>query len=249
MHFMYVDESGDPGIHKFGSPYFILSGLIFTENDWTKYLDRLKIFRQSLKSRFGLLIREEIHASELIRIQKIEAYKKIKKPVRIEILNEYCTQIPIIFDNAKVINICLEKAQFKSGEQIQLTAWSRLAQRFDTYLKKTGNDFGIIISDDTDGQKVISQLRKMRVYNPVPSHYNTGFYNAPIDNILEDLFQRDSKHSFFIQTVDVIAHLLYRHQVPKGSLKKYGLERAFLNLSPILLTEASTADPLGIVRK
>ncbi|WP_152605106.1 DUF3800 domain-containing protein [Phaeodactylibacter xiamenensis] len=29
MHFMYVDESGDPGLHKYGSPYYILSGLVF----------------------------------------------------------------------------------------------------------------------------------------------------------------------------------------------------------------------------
>jgi len=36
MHLMYVDESGDPGIHKYGSPHFILSGLILSQEDWTK---------------------------------------------------------------------------------------------------------------------------------------------------------------------------------------------------------------------
>ncbi|MCC6280326.1 MAG: DUF3800 domain-containing protein, partial [Saprospiraceae bacterium] len=28
MHFIYVDESGDPGIHQYGSPFYILSGLV-----------------------------------------------------------------------------------------------------------------------------------------------------------------------------------------------------------------------------
>lgn len=248
MHILYVDESGDPGIHQFGSPFFILSGLVIAQDDWTKYLNRLKTFRQSIKNRFGLLIREEIHAAELIRINKLKAYQKIKKTDRIQILKEYCQQIPIIFDNAKVINICLDKSLYTSPEDIQLTAWHRLIQRYDTYLKKSTNDKGIIISDDTDGHKIIRQLRKMRVYNPTPSHYGAP-RNVPTDNIIEDLFQRNSNQSYFIQSVDVIAHCLYRQEFPKGSLKKYGLERIFESLEPILLKEASKEDKLGIVRK
>lgn len=111
MHTLYVDESGDPGIHSFGSPFFILSGLVIAQDDWAKYLNRLKTFRQSIKSRFGLLIRDEIHAAELIRINKLKVYQKIKKADRIQILKEYCQ--------------------------------------------------GIFVSDDTDGHKIIRQLRKM----------------------------------------------------------------------------------------
>jgi hypothetical protein len=248
MHIMYVDESGDPGIHKYGSPYFILSGLVVSQDEWQKYLERLKLFRKSLKTRFGLLLKEEIHASELIRIKKNQAYKKIRKTERINILKDYCRQIPIIFNTAKLINICLEKKDYSTSEEVQLTAWNRLIQRFDTYLKKVVNDKGIIISDDTDGYKIMSLLRKMRVYNPVPSHFG-AFYNSPTDSIIEDIFQRSSHHSYFIQTIDVVAHLLYRKEYPKGSLKKYGLEKMFENLEPILLKEASKGDSLGIVRK
>lgn len=248
MHFMYVDESGDPGLHKYGSPYFILSGLLFPEEDWQKYLQRLKDLRKSFKERYGLYVREEIHAAELIRIKKIDAYRKIRKTERIKMLKAYCEQLPILFDNAKIINVCLKKSDFGDAEKVQLTAWNRLAQRYDTYLKKTAKDRGIIISDDTDGTKIVQLLRKMRVYNPIPSHYE-GFYNAPTDNILEDLFQRSSHHSYFIQSVDVVAHLLYRHECPKGSLKKFGLEKLFPKLEPILLKEAARNDPMGIVRK
>jgi hypothetical protein len=245
---MYVDESGDPGLHKYGSPYFILSGLIFPEEDWQKYLLRLKDLRKSFKNRYGLYVREEIHAAELIRIKKIDSYKKIRKTDRIKILREYCHQLPIVFDNAKVINICLKKSDYETTEKIQETAWNRLAQRYDTFLKKSAKDKGIIISDDTDGIRIIRLLRKMRVYNPIPSQFE-GYYNAPTDNILEDLFQRSSHHSYFIQSVDVIAHLLYRQEYPKGSLKKFGLEKLFSKLEPILLKEAARNDPLGIVRK
>lgn len=248
MHILYVDESGDPGIHRYGSPFYILTGLIVPQDEWSKYLDRLKTFRKSVKDSYGLLLREEIHAAELIRINKIEAYRKIRKDDRIKILKSYCHQIPVIFDTAKVINVCLRKSDFVSPEEVQQTAWNRLIQRFDTFLKKNAKDKGMIISDDTDGHKVMKLMRKMRVYNPVPSHFGAP-YNAPTDNILEDLLQRNSQHSYFIQTADVIAHLLYRKEHPKGSLKKYGLEYLFDALEPVLLKEAARGDGLGIVRK
>jgi hypothetical protein len=90
----------------------------------------------------------------------------------------------------------------------------------------------------------------MRIYNPVKSHFNTsGYYNAVTDNIVEDLFQRKSDDSLFIQTVDVITHCLYRQEIAKGSLKKYGVERYFSLLEPILLKEAAKMDAMGIVRK
>ena len=248
MYIMYVDESGDPGTHEYSSPHFILSGLIVAQNDWDKYLNRLKAFRKSLKTTYGLNQREEIHASELLRIDKIEAYKSIKKAERLNIIRDYCTQIPIIFDTATVINVCL-KVQEHEDKDIFNLAWGRLLQRYDTFLKKDANDKGIIVADDTDNSKLMALQRKMRIYNPTPSHYNEGYYNSPIDNIIEDTFLRASHHSYFIQTVDMIAHTLYRKEYPKGSYKKYGLEYQFDKIEPILLKKASKTDPLGIVRK
>ena len=246
---MYVDESGDPGIHQHSSPHYILSGLIVSQDDWQKYLHRLKLFRKSVKVTYNLNQRTEIHASELIRISKIKEYRSIRKSDRIDILRDYCAQIPIIFDSAKVINICLKKSDFPFDADIQTIAWRRLIERFDTFLKRDVTDLGIIIADDTDGNKIMTLLRKMRVYNPILSHYTKEPRNVPTDSIIEDIFQRGSHHSYFIQTVDVIAHILYRKEFPKGSLKKFGLEKLFDRLEPVLRKEASKNDPLGIVRK
>lgn len=244
---MYVDESGDPGNSGFSTDHFILSGLIVFQDDWDNYLSRLKTFRKNIKSQYNLNQRTEIHSAELIRPNKIQEYKLIHKTNRINILRDYCTQIPIIFDNAKVINICIKKSEHIGIDIFEL-AWSRLLQRFDTYLKKTANDKGIIIADDTDSRKLMSLHRKMRIFNPIPSHFE-GSYNSPIDNILEDVFSRSSHHSYFIQTVDVIVHTLYRREYPKGSLKKFSIEYQFQKIQPILLKEASKNDDLGIVRK
>lgn len=247
MYLMYVDESGDPGPNPY-SKHFILSGLIVNQDEWSKYLGRLKAFRKHIKAAYDLNQRTEIHSAELIRVNKLQEYKNIHKKERIKILLEYSIQLPLIFDTAKVINVCLNKDEFPTVNNIQVLAWNRLLTRYDTYLKKEAKDKGVVISDDTDAKTIMDLLRKLRIYNPVPSHY-TGTYNAPTDSILEDVFSRASHQSYFIQSVDVIAHLLYRKEYPKGSLKKHGIEKYFGNIEPILLKEAAKADPLGVVRK
>lgn len=248
MHFIYIDESGDPGNNPY-SKHFILSGLVVSIDDWDDCLRKLKILRKTIKKTYGLNQRTEIHSAELIRIGKIEDYKKIRKSIRLEILKYYCQQIPTIFNKSKVINVCLDKTQFGEKSVFEI-AWSRLIQRFDNHLKKDCKSKGII-ADDTQSRVLMQLLRKMKVYNPIPSRYNDNhqsYYNAPTDSIIEDIFSRDSTHSYFIQSVDVIAHLLYRKEYPKGSLKKYQIEKQFDYLEPILLKKANKNDPQGIVR-
>lgn len=102
MYLLYVDESGDSGAGKYNSPHFILSGLIIHQDNWLPILEKLKTFRKALKKQYGLNQRVEIHASELIRINKLKAYTKIRKADRINIIKDYCAQIPLIFEHVKL---------------------------------------------------------------------------------------------------------------------------------------------------
>lgn len=179
---MYVDESGDPGNSQYSSQHFILSGLIIHQDDWKSNLEQLKILRGHLKETYNLNRRTEIHASEIFRVQKIEEYKRIRKSNRIKLLKEYIYQIPVIFNNAKILNICIDKQQHQDKDIFNL-AWKRLIQRYETYLKNM-KDKGIIIADDTDSKKLMALQRQMRVYNPLPSSYNYGYYNAVLEPIL-----------------------------------------------------------------
>jgi len=252
MYIMYVDESGDPG--EFTNPktgnsqHYILSGLIVSADDWNNCLDRMKIFRRMLKDNLGLPVRVEIHASELIRINKIDAYRKIRKINRLKILELFTREIPNIFNLSKVINVCFDKVKLTGYKSFKEAAWARLIQRYDNYLKKSGSAKGIVIADGIEDNEVRALLRKMRVYNPIPSKFG-GHYNSPTNHIVEDLFHRDSAHSYFVQAADAIAHTLYRCEYPKGSLKKYNVDQLFYNLEPLLLKEASEGDKMGIVRK
>ncbi len=70
-------------------------------------------------------------------------------------------------------------------------------------------------------------------------------------HLIEDVLFRDSAHSYLIQLVDCIAFaLLKRETAPTPQVKKYNLHKAFdMHLSGVCLTQASSGDPLGIVRK
>jgi len=46
--------------------------------------------------------------------------------------------------------------------------------------------------------------------------------------------QQCSKSSYFIQTVDVIAFLLYKKMYPKGAAKKYNLDVLFDRFSSLV---------------
>lgn len=104
------------------------------------------------------------------------------------------------------------------------------------------------MADGLEDMEVRGLLRKMRVYNPIPSKFG-GYRDIPAQNVIEDIFNRDSRHSYFIQAVDTIAHLLYRREYPKGSLKKHGVDLWFELLEPLLVKQAAQLDPFGIVRK
>ncbi|MGL4612083.1 MAG: DUF3800 domain-containing protein [Trueperaceae bacterium] len=124
---------------------------------------------------------------------------------------------------------------------------SRLAQRFQTYLQKSCNaSLGMIFADETNEVKIRRLIRKMRVYNPVPSYFG-GHRSMPITNSVEDPVMRSSDHSYFVQIADLTSHALYRKLYPKGSYRQYNVDKLFELLNSILLIEASKSDPQGIV--
>ncbi len=247
MYIMYVDESGDPGNAPLSSPHYILSGLIIHQNDWKHSLDRLKILRQNMEPLFGLKPRTEFHTSEIFRTS-LPSYKAIKKNMRINMMKFYINEVPNLFPNGKILNICFKKSEHPNTVNFQELAWNRFLNRYDIYLNRM-NDVGIIICDESNETQLRNQLRKSRIYNPVPSQFGPIPYNSPVQNIIEDITHRKSTLSYFIQTCDLIAHSLYRREFPKGSLKKHNVEKIFDALEPNLLKAASKSDPLGIVRK
>lgn len=220
MYLLYVDESGDPGTKEGASQHYILTALLIHHNEWAQSLDRLKQFRKKLKVLYGLDLHTEIHATDLIRIKKQATYKMITKKERMQILASYADRLPEIFPASSVITIHLDKSVFCSYKNINEAAWQKLLYRYHEYLIQK-QERGMVIADEGNETTLKYLLRNYRKENA-------------LQYIIEDFSHRSSKSSYFIQTVDVMAFLLYKKKYPKGSAKKYNLDILFDRFSSML---------------
>lgn len=254
MYLMYVDESGDCGLVNSPSRYFVLTGLVVHELRWRTYLDQLITFRRQIKDQFGLRLREEIHASEMIN--KPGDLVRIKRYDRLAILRQFADELATMSD-LNLINIVVDKQGKPATYDVFTKAWQALIQRFENTIDRHNfpgpanpAEGGMVFPDHTDDKKLTQLLRQMRRYNPVPNQaaYGSGYRNLVLTKIVEDPNFRDSGHSYYIQAADVAAYLLYQHLSPNSYMKRKAGYNYFFRLDPILCKVVSSKDPQGIVR-
>ncbi len=251
---MYVDESGDCGLNNSPTRYFILCGLVIHELRWQPIIEELIVFRKSLKTSFGLKLREEIHAAELINHPGPLA--RIPKHHRLEILRRFADKLASIPD-ASLIAVVIDKQGKSPTYDVFQNAWSALIQRFENTLShrnfpgpKNPDDRGLLICDRTDDKKLVRLVRRMRSYNPIQNQpqFGSGYRDLKIRSIIEDPNFRESGDSQLIQATDTCSYLLQQNLNPSKFFKKKSGQNYFTRLHPICCKAASNKDPYGIVR-
>ncbi len=191
----YIDESHD-------NDKFVLSALGIRHSHWKECFAEVKAHRQRLKSDFGVFIRKEIHAHELVggrgRISERVIGKWERSRIFFNILN-LAARLP----NVMLFNVCLDKRDHKDT---QLVAWDRMVNRIERTLlekervelplrKTLGSRVGtglsedeklkltmrlesyhpraIIFSDEGRESEIQKIMRKMQVHNPIPSRFGS----------------------------------------------------------------------------
>lgn len=254
MYMMYVDESGDPGLCRSPTKIFVLSGLVLHELVWRSTLDSLFDFRRRMRHTFGLKLREEIHAAPFINSPG--ALSRISRNNRLSILRHYADHIATLPD-ISIINIVVDKAGKPDDYEVHRHAWQALVQRFEntiSYRNFPGpaaqDERGIVFADGDQSGHLVRMMRKMRVFNPVPNQpqYGVGYRNLPMTKIIEDPNFRDSGESLLIQSVDLVAYLLFQKHYPNSYFRKRGARGYFDRLDPVLCKHASRYDRFGVVR-
>lgn len=249
---MYIDESGDVGHTNSPTRYFVLSAIVIPEVEWRELLDSLVDFRRKLRDTRGLKLREEIHCTDMIN--KPGDLVRIKRNDRLYILKQ-CIDWLNQQTNVRVFSIIVDK-NGRTDDVFDL-AWSALLTRFDTTLSR--NNFpsipgmpnkGMVICDNTEGEKLRKKVRRIRRFNPVPnsrSLYTDGYRDLPTEQIIEDPILRDSKFSFIHQINDVVAYCARQLVEPNAYMKKKGGHKFYGRLDKVLLTKVSSSKD-GIVR-
>lgn len=210
--------------------------------------------KRALRQNYGLRVRDELHGAELIHPRGNQAYKRIgNRKHRTDLYGYALREVAAQMPQTKIVNVHLNKASpyyvssTAKGADPEERAWEWLIQRFSNHLSRDcGGDLGMILADETNEVKVRRVVRKIRVHNQVGSMYG-GSYSVSVNNIVEDPVMRNSQHSYFVQIADLVSHALYRKLYPKGSYRKYNIDRLFDLVDPLLLKAANRRDPRGVV--
>src|SRR5438445_5537820 len=258
MYLMYVDESGDSGLISSPTRYFTLSGLVVHELRWRNCLDAIILFRRAMRKKFGLLLREEIHASSFISKPGSNPHGlvRIQRQNRLAMLRHFADALAALTD-LSIINVVVDKNGKAATYDVFEMAWKALIQRMENTLRwrnfpgpRNPDERGSLYCDGATDKRLVRLIRQMRQYNPVPHAlwFGPGYRNLPLSNIIEDPSFRDSAHSYFVQAADTAAFLLHQHLAPNIYMKRNSGQNYFARLKPILCLKAAPVDPLGIVR-
>jgi len=238
MHLIYIDDSADEKLALY-------SALAIPVDQWRNAFMQLKTYRQNLRRTYGIYVYKELHAWKFVSGRGNIADRVVTKYQRVSIFNDtldIMTQLP----GARLFNAVFPKAD-------QMKAYEWMINRINRTLQ-AWSSHGILICDQGNELAYTRLVRKMGVYNPVPSSQGVwidsgdSWRNVPIDRIVEDPFFKPSDQSYFIQLCDFAAYALLRRENPLASKTKYGLHESFNRLSSILVREARPRDPDGIIR-
>jgi hypothetical protein len=235
----YLDESED--VLK---NCYIFSAISVPAEKWNEVYQTIRAFRKYLCTNYGISTRKELHARDFVN-GRGQFSQVIFKGIRHAIFREYMEMLASLRNYGVFITNVAVNSYNK--------AFDRIVNRINTTMK-TNNCYSIMIFDSGNEKTIVKTLRKMRVFNAIPSNcgaWDGGSFtkNITIDNLIADASFRDSKSDYFIQTVDFTAYSLLRKEHPTQNIIKYNTETTFNILLPILNTYASRNDDFGVVRR
>lgn len=275
--FFYVDESYD-------SEKFCLSAIGFRHSVWRECFKEIKAFREQIKRDHGIFIRKEIHAHEFLAGRGRASDQVISKWLRSRIYHGFLG-VAARLPTAKLFSVCLNVREHKDPqmkawdrlcnriertlletEKKEIPKRRSLASRSTTLSAEEREEMearlmlyhprAVIFADEGREYDIQKAIRKMSVFNPIPSKFGAwgdgrASKSITIERVLEDPVFKKSFQSHFIQLADCISYALLKQETPPTErVKKYGINKMFREcLEEICCKQASKYDPLGIVRK
>lgn len=203
MVLSYIDDSGDDGYPKYSSQLFILTVCYFDESLFNSNFEKVKIFRKKLKTKYNLPVGLELHMRELIQNKKPYTGIGLTKVTRKKIIDEIYNFIGSAELFINFVNVVVDKKKIRTGENFNVldNCLKYLIRRVENDLMNFNTSF-ICISDEGRVKVMNKTARKIRRYDPILN------INKPIERMIEDIFVKNSKDSFFIQFSDCVVRLI-----------------------------------------
>ena len=188
---------------------------------WNENYKRIKEFRKTWKEKYGIYVTEEMHTKQFLTDK--DPFRKYGWSIeqKQQMLKEFTVFISSL--DIVIINTIIDKTKITIDEYNVLeNALTYSIQRIEN--DSAGNWNYIIISDKGRISPMRKTARAIRAYNPIHSQFG-GMINKPIKYLLEDVLEKDSKESYFIQICDFVSYFVHLYYMIK-CLKKEMPQRA-----------------------
>lgn len=253
----YFDETGDDGIISRSSDLFILTSTCMSSDKWQFNYDTMKQCRSYLKDKYGFHVKQEMHIKSFLTDKNPYRDYHWSSEDRLNIIKTYLWYIGQL--DISVVNTVIDKRNVIHTESYSVLekALTYNIQRIEN--TSAGNWNYILISDKGRIGAMRKTARALRRFNPIPQ-FDNSFVNMPIKYMVEDILEKDSADSHFIQVSDFISYFvnlyyksfIYKEPLPnrvarlidKDFIEKtmdYLRDRKLLNLA------ANRGDQYGLV--
>ena len=240
MFLFYIDGSQDGHFYTF-------SAIGVRDTQWKDFYVAISELREHLRDKYGIYIRKELHATKFLSGRGRPSNKHLSKEKRAEIFRECLAFIASLNQLGVIV--------FNAAKDVQSWAFERLLNRINrTMQPDVADNLAMLICDEGNEWEYTKLVRKMGVYNPIPSQYgawsDTGEQtkNITLDRIIEDPLFKRSHRSTVIQLADFCAYALLRRERPLASKTALGIHEAFQILEPVCFKRANPKDALGVIR-
>ena len=202
---VYCDETGDDGLNTKSSDAFILTSIYMPAGVWQSNFNAIKAMRQELKDSYGFHVGQEMHTKHFLTDKNPYREYKWTKEEKTEILKKFTVSIASL--EMSVVNVIIDKAAVNADDyDILEHALTYSIQRIENDSHADWNF--LIITDKGRVAPMKKTARAIRVYNPIQSQFG-GYVNRPIKNLIEDILEKDSSESYFVQTCDFISYFVH----------------------------------------
>jgi hypothetical protein len=240
----YFDESGDSGYVDSATAWFSLAGLLLKDCDWKDALDKAVEFRRRIRDEFGIQVREEIKAVNLINDKGSIRKHRLPLSLRLDIFRK-CLEFQRDCGLLRTFAVVIRKDQITKKSDPREYAWQYAIQRLERY-SNNQNDFLHVFPDEGHGMLIQRLIRKMRRFSMVKSAFSGGgTLSVPATKIVEDPSMRQSHESYFIQFADLNSYAASRLVYP--SSKMDGTTWEILAGTRVLEVNRIKGGPPGIV--
>jgi len=217
MYLAYVDESGDPT----GTSKTYSLGCVLVPGDaWPETFDRLISYRRFLRERFGVPVRAELRANDLLRNKGAFETLALPEGMRHVIYRQTLRMHPKI--GLKTFAVVIRKKELAERDaalNARDVAWDYLLQRLRqvSVHPPPGPTTILLAHDEGEGPIVRKLARRARRAGTAGSAFGTGSLSVPFSKLVDDPVPKNSAQSYFIQLADLAAYAAFRRLYPPPS--------------------------------